>query len=167
MGYRCVGVVVMIDVTVKHTEPMSVAFIRMHGAYMQIPQSFQTLYRYTAEQNLMPIGAPHAVYLTPPGESLETDADWELWAPVANPVAELGPDEHGLGMKHVGGRLVASAMHRGPYEDIEPTYRALEAWIAGHGYAMSGPPEEIYFSDPNEVPPEEYVTEIQFPVAEA
>jgi AraC family transcriptional regulator len=159
-------VVVMIDVTVKNTEPMNVAFIAMCGGYTQIPQSFDALYRYTADNNLVPIGAPHAVYLTPPEDTLATDAEWELWAPVADPVAASGPDEHGLGLKHVQEKLVASAMHKGPYEDIQPTYRILVQWIAQHGYVMAGPPEEIYYSDPNEVSPEEYVTEIQFPIAE-
>ena len=44
-------------------------------------------------------------------------------------------------------------------------YEPLVQWLIGQGYAIAGPPEEVYFSDPDEVPPEEYLTEVRFPVS--
>ncbi len=55
-------------------------------------------------------------------------------------------------------------MHKGPYETVAPTYEDLWTWIGANGYRIAGPPMEIYFSDPNKVAPEEYLTEIQMPV---
>jgi effector-binding domain-containing protein len=34
-------------------------------------------------------------------------------------------------------------------------------------YRPAGPPRELYLNDPQEVPPEEYLTEVQVPVARA
>lgn len=154
----------MIEVTVKQTEPITVAFVRMRGSYAQMPQALGRAYGTATAAGLMPVGMPHGVYFTAPGEVSEDEALWEVWAPVAGTPSPSGPDEEGFGIKQVPGKLVASAMHVGPYETIEPTYRELGKWVAEQGYQLAGPPEEIYFSDPNELPPEEYVTEIQFPV---
>ena len=69
-------------------------------------------------------------------------------------------------MKHVAAQLVASAIHRGPYERIALAYAELAAWIRAHGYVVAGAPEERYLSEPS-TPPEETLTELRFPVAKA
>ncbi len=160
-----VGVIDMIEVSVKETDPMSVAFVNMRGAYAQIPDAMGRVYGFAGASGLQPAGMPHAVYFTAPDAGPEADAVWEVWAPVAGEPPESGPNESGLGIKRIPGKLVASTIHKGPYETIEPTYRALGEWLSTEGYETVGPPEELYYSDPNEVPPEEYITEIQFPVA--
>jgi effector-binding domain-containing protein len=108
---------------------------------------------------------PEAVYLTAPDEVPEEQALWELWAPVAGASDDRPADETGCGVKHTGERTVAYAMHKGPYEQLGEVYEPLAQWIAAQRYAIAGPPEEVYFSDPDEVPPEEYLTEVRFPVA--
>lgn len=155
----------MIEVTVKETEPTSVAFASMRGTYAQIPAALGRLYGYAGQSGLTPTGAPHAVYFTPPDAGPEAEALWEVWAPVEGEPLETGPGETGLGVKRVPGKLVASTMHKGPYETIEPTYHALAQWVTDEGYDMAGPPEEIYYSDPANTPPEEYLTEVLFPVS--
>ncbi len=155
----------MIDVSVKQTEPMTVAFLAMRGPYAQIPEGLGQLYGFVAASGFVPAGMPHAVYFTAPDAGPESEAQWELWAPVAGDAPAAGPDERGLGVKQVPPQRVAATIHKGPYEGVEATYRELGGWIATEGYEMSGPPMEIYMSDPNEVAPEEYLTEIQFPVA--
>jgi AraC family transcriptional regulator len=155
----------MFEAQFKRAEPETVAYITMHGAYDQIPQGYGALYGWVAQHGLQPIGAPHAVYLTPPESAIEEPV-WELWAPVAE-TGEAEPDPAGIGVKHVPEHLVATTTHRGPYDTIEPTYNELMQWVTGQGYVLAGPPEEIYLSDPNDVPPEEYVTEIRFPIAPA
>lgn len=154
----------MIEVTIKDTEPMSVAFVAIRGAYDQIPAAMGRVYGFAAEHGLVAQGMPHGVYLTPPDAGPESGAQWEVWAPVAGEPVESGPDAAGRGFKTVPAKLVASVMHRGPYETVEETYRELGRWIGENGYEVVGPPEELYYSDPATTPPEEYLTEIQFPV---
>jgi AraC family transcriptional regulator len=155
----------MIDVSLIETEPMTVAFVAKRGAYTQMPQALGQLYGFVRTSSFTPAGMPHGVYFTAPGTGPESDAMWEAWAPIAGDVPEAGPDGGGLGVKHVPAQLVASTMHKGPYESMPSAYRELGEWIAAAGYGINGPPMELYLSDPNNVPPEEYITEIQFPVA--
>jgi len=155
----------MFEAEVKVAEPETVAFVTMHGAYAQIPEGYGRLYGWVAQHGMVPQGMPRAVYLTAPEEVPEEQSAWELWAPVAAQTPELPADDSGCGVKRCPEHLVASATHVGPYETIPETYEPLVQWIAGHGYEIAGPPEELYFSDPEEVPPSEYVTEVRFPVA--
>lgn len=154
----------MAEPRVVTTEPMTVAFIEMQGAYSQTPEGFGRLYGWIEQHALRPAGMPAAVYLTIPSEVPEEMARWELWAPVDGDLVESAPDDSGMGIKHVPAALAVSATHVGPYETIEPTYREVWDFMSAEGYAPAGPPIERYFSDPAEVPPEEYVTEVTIPV---
>lgn len=59
-------------------------------------------------------------------------------------------------------------MHKGSYDDFTPTYEALMGWIEENGYHIVGPNREIYLQGPESgESPQEYLTEIQFPVAKA
>lgn len=155
----------MIDVEIKTTEPETVAYLPMRGAYSQIPEAMGRLYGWVAQHGLQPGGMPTAVYYTSPDAGPESEAMWELQAPVVGDVAEQPPDEDGCGVKRLEPQLVASTMYRGPYEAIAPTYDELGRWIVANGYAPSGAPSESYLSDPQDTPPEEYLTEVRFPVA--
>ena len=154
----------MFDPSIKQIEEQTVAFKVMTGSYSQIPQGYGQLYAWVGQHGLQPTGMPQAVYLTPPDETPESEAIWELWAPVAPNASEVAADEQAIGVKRIDAGLVASIMHRGPYEGIAPDYERLFAWIPGQGCTICGPPREVYYSDPDEVPPEEYLTEIQVPV---
>ncbi len=154
----------MLEAQLKQAEPETVAFVTMRGSYDQIPQGYGALYGWVARHGLQPTGPPHAVYLTPPTDESGREPEWELWSPIAE-TSDVAPDDEGIGVKHVPPHTVASTMYRGPYDAIEPAYRELMAWIAQEGYALVGPPEEIYLSDPDDVPPEQYLTEIRMPVA--
>jgi effector-binding domain-containing protein len=123
------------------------------------------LYQWVGEKGLEPVGMPSGVYLTEPGATGETDAAWELRAPLGEEPDDCAPDESGCGIKRIEPTLMASTMHRGPYEGIASTYGELVEWAGAHGYRIVGPPEESYFSDPATTPPEEYLTQIRFPVA--
>lgn len=156
----------MFQPEIKMSDPMTVAFVRKHGSYAQIPEGYGQLYGWIAQHGLTPArdGMPMAVYLTDPAEVPEDEAAWELWAPLAGDPPPREADDDGLGVQCVEAGWIASAMHRGPYESIEPTYDKLMDWIATQGYRISGPYVEVYFSDPDETPPEEYLTEVRFPV---
>lgn len=158
------GGFIMAGPQVVTTEPMTVAFIEMNGRYSQTPEGFGRLYGWIAQRGLQPAGMPSAVYLTIPSEVPEDMARWELWAPIAGEPDEVGRDAAGMGIKRVAPTLAVTATHVGPYEEVEPTYRDMWTFMADEGYAPAGPPMERYCSDPAEVPPEQYVTEIVMPV---
>lgn len=144
--------------------PMVVAVLSMTGAFAQIPGGYARLYEWVEERGLVPAGPPCAVYLTMPPDVPEEQAMWELWAPVEDTVAEAPVNEAGISIRHTEATEALSGTHVGPYDTISSTYEAMLRWAADHGYALAGPPMERYYSDPEEVPPEEYLTEVLLPV---
>lgn len=63
-----------------------------------------------------------------------------------------------------GGRA-AVTVHVGPYEGLKEAYQELEAWIQLQGKEASGPPWEIYWTDPGEEPDSsKWKTEIYWPL---
>ena len=89
---------------------------------------------------------------------------WEIQWPIGGEVALGGPDVQGIGTKNVEQCEVASAMHRGAYDEVGKTYNDLVPWILENGYEIAGPSEEVYLSDPQNTPPEELMTEVRFPI---
>jgi len=154
----------MLDVQVKTTAPATVAYVSMRGPYDQIPLAMGQLYGWVAQRGLKPAGAPTGVYIDDPQVVDEGAATWEVQAPVDGEPAEIAEPD-GFGIKHVESHLVASVTYHGPYEEILPAYHFLGGWIADHGYSICGPSEELYYSDPATTEPDEYMTEIRFPVA--
>jgi effector-binding domain-containing protein len=59
--------------------------------------------------------------------------------------------------------LVASVIHRGPMEGIEPAFEALMRWIECSGYRWAGACRELYHEFHHE-DPTCHVTELQVPV---
>jgi len=153
-----------IEVTVKKTEPMTVAFVSMKGPYSLIGETFGKLYGLIGEKGYVPAGPPVGVYFNAPGQVTDEELLWELRSPIAGDVTPSGPDERGLGIKKVEAAEVAATMHKGPYDQVGTTYDALAGWIAENGYEIVGPSEEVYLSDPGKTAPEELLTEIRFPV---
>jgi len=152
------------DAVVEQVAPAVVAFMGVRGPYSGVPAAFGTLYGWVARHGLTPSGMPRAAYMTDPAVVPEREAVWEVLTPVAGDPAEAPADETGCGIRHVGAHMEAVMVHVGPYESIAPTYRALALWTADNGYAIAGPPMEVYLSDPAQTAPADYVTEVRFPV---
>jgi effector-binding domain-containing protein len=56
-------------------------------------------------------------------------------------------------------------MHRGHYQELGRSYRALETLVELEGITKDGAPREIYETSPEEVPdPADWLTEVQFPI---
>jgi AraC family transcriptional regulator len=156
----------MFEASIKQTEPMAVAYISMRGPYQQIPLAMGMLYGWVQRRGLEPTGVPMGVYMSEPQTVPESEAVWEVWAPVAGEAEEVEPGDAGIGVKTIPAMTVASTIHRGPYESVSPTYEALGRWATEQGYYMAGPPREAYLSPP-EVPPADTLTEVMFPVQKA
>ncbi len=154
---------VSIEVTIKQTEPMIVAFLGVKGHFSQIPTAFGRLYSWISEKGYTPRGPAIAVYYDVPGQVPDDQLHWELCSQICEDIVTTGPDEQGLGVKRLGAVQVATTMYKGPYEKMEGTYRVLTEWVSENGYEIDGPVEELYFN--NSTRPEELVTEIRFPVS--
>lgn len=157
----------MIDAETKTTDARTVAYIPMRGDYSHIPEAMGRLYGWVAQHGFQPEGMPGAVYYTAPDDPEAPEPIWEVYTQLAGQPDPAAVDEEGCGVKRLKPQLVAFAMHQGPFETVASTYEILEAWVPANGYAFAGPPEELYYSDPATTAPEEYLTEIRFPIAPA
>jgi effector-binding domain-containing protein len=63
---------------------------------------------------------------------------------------------------------MACIVHNGSFKTISQTYTAISKWVKENGYEVDGPVREIYHKgDWVTNNPEEYVTEIQFPLKDS
>ena len=64
--------------------------------------------------------------------------------------------------------LVASTTYKGPYEQMTEVNEAVARWVRDNGYEFAGAAFNIYHVSPHEASnPEEYVTEVCYPIAKA
>lgn len=103
-----------------------------------------------------PIGPPFARYHRRADDRFDVEAGF----PVGSRFVDEG-DVHGSVLPEA---RVAVLVHVGPYDEMEPAYAALQAWIVEHGGEPVGDPWETYFSDPTTEPdPATWRTEISQP----
>jgi len=152
-----------IDVKIKDISPMTVAFINVTGDFSQISMTFQKLYGWITQKGYKPIGPSIAVYYNIPGEVPNEQLNWELRSQLPSDIAEVESDIEGLGVKRLDAVKMATTIYKGPYENIEPVYGALNTWISTSDYEVSGPVEELYYNDPT-IAGVEPITEIRFPI---
>ena len=107
-------------------------------------------------QGSRPVGPPFARFHPIPGERFEVEAGF----PVAGAVAPRGD----VRPSSLPGGAVATTMHVGPYDAMEPAYAALASWVAEHEGEIAGDAWEVYLSDPEQEPdPATWRTEIVQP----
>ncbi|BBL67329.1 MerR family transcriptional regulator [Methanoculleus chikugoensis] len=94
-------------------------------------------------------------------EYRETDADIEVALPIAGSV---NLDGTAIGVVTLPAGRFASVLHTGPYPGVGKAYERLFAYMNEHRLVPAGPSRELYLNDPAEVPEDELLTEVQFPV---
>jgi len=100
-------------------------------------------------------GAPMAIYHDKEFDPQNNDTE------LAFPVKEQGE-----GTRILKGGLHTKAVLRGPYSELPSVYARVKQWVDENGYTIAAPPFEAYLNDPcSGISPEEYLTEIYFPVA--
>jgi effector-binding domain-containing protein/DNA-binding transcriptional MerR regulator len=123
-----------------------------------IPAAYAELEGYLGELGVEPTGPP--ITLCP-------YADDEGMVAVENsfPVDAGVPGRGRIEAAVLPGCTVLSLEHWGHYDELDRSYRALQAIVERAGLEVSGEPREIYWTDPEDLPVERWLTEVQFPVA--
>ena len=152
------------DVTIKELPAQHVAELRTRmgpkDVSAAVGQGFGTLVQGIMQAGAEFAGPPYLVMTEIPDP--EIGGEVIFGAPVQKPFPGSG-DVVGVELPEL---LVASTVHKGPYEECGPAYKAVEQWIQSHGHANVGPPREVYITSPEDTPdPADYLTEIQFPIA--
>lgn len=153
------------EITLVEVPPQTVLGIRKKGHYADIAVLFPKLFEYIYGEGIEIAGMPMFLcHEAGKEEAIAADqsgtADIELAVPVAGNPGGSGE----IKCYTVPGGKMARTFHKGPYEACEPTYMKLFSWIIEQDLKITGPIRELYHNDPNEVKPEEILTEILAPV---
>jgi effector-binding domain-containing protein len=153
------------DVRLKKVEPLLVASIRdTIPDWEQVTPTFNRLFDevYAYAQSRGAVLAGPALDLwhhegRPSGNEMPVEAA----APLAAPILESARVQvyHLLAVE-----TMASTIHQGTFVRIGQAHEAVVRWTQTNGYQISGPSREIYLQYEREGNPNDYLTEIQYPV---
>jgi effector-binding domain-containing protein len=148
--------------TVQELTSQPVVTVRDSVAPDALPALFERRFAqlagHLAQRGAAPAGQPLAIYHAVSSEAV----DVELGMPVAEPVAGAG--------EVVAGELAAGRAavitHHGPYDTLPAAHAELATFVKGRCLQPSGPPREIYVTDPGAEPdPARWRTDVVQPVA--
>jgi effector-binding domain-containing protein len=154
----------MSEVCVTEVEPQVVVGMWKRGTYAEAGVMIKELCDYARASGAEIKGPPTFVCHETPRQAVkaneEATADVEVVVPIVNVVDGKGP----ITCYELPGGQMAKIVHKGPYETSAPTYKMLFEWIAANHKKVAGPTREVYLNDPQEVPPEDILTEIYAPI---
>lgn len=115
------------------------------------------IFSYLQETGTQPAGVPFAWY----HDMSENEIDLEAGVPVAQPMS--GNDQ--VKPSTLPGGPVAVVWYIGPYgEGMGAAHETISQWMGPNGYEPGAGPWEVYWTDPEETLPEDYKTEIVWPI---
>ncbi|MHC1682977.1 MAG: GyrI-like domain-containing protein [Clostridiaceae bacterium] len=147
---------------IKKVEPFKIASIReIIPSYDKQGPLWEELIAYLSENNIKTLH-PCVVNYHDSGYK-ESDVDVEVAIHVASNV----PNNERIIFRDLEGyNEMACVIHKGSYERIAPTYNIMLKWIEENGYKIIGKNRALLLDGGWSVKnPEEYITEIQIPVA--
>lgn len=153
----------MYEIKVKEVPEQPALMIRkrttMEGIGDAMGEAFGELMVYIVRAGVAPSAPPLCVY----SEEFDGERGGEMWVCVPVPPGTSG--EGAVEAVVLTGGTMATTVHQGPYDTLGQAYAAVFGWIEEHDHRPAGPMRDVYLTDPDEVPPEEYLTEVQWPIA--
>lgn len=131
------------DHTEQHTAVLREQ-IPMSGLPEFFQRAFGAVMAAVEAQGTSVSGPPFGMYHGMPAETVDVEAGF----PVAAPITASGDVVPSV----LPAGQVVEAVHVGPYEMLEATYREVEAWIAEQGLCGTDVMWESYLSDPEAEP---------------
>ena len=151
------------EVRFETTERRRLACLDVKGPYGEVlPAGFKRLFEWACPKDYIR-GDPMGIYIDSP----EDTPIEECRSVVAVPVTDDAQGEGEFRIEEVEPRQEAVFLYKGPYDKVGPAWGTVFDAIFKGGYRMSAPPMEVYLNDPQEVAPEELLTEIRIPVERA
>jgi len=155
----------MVQTEVKMVQEMRAACIFHNGAVAAIGDDMgrliDELMGWVMKRGVKMAGPPFAVYYSSPDEMSRGEMQFEVGIAFVGEAQEEG----NIQIKTFPAQNVLSAIHKGPYSQIASVYAALMEYATKNGYEVTGPPMELWLTNPMEVAESELLTEVRFPVA--
>lgn len=145
------------DVAVKTVEraPETICGIRKTIDVKDFSELFSEMFSTLQKKGIQPLGAPMAFYHDE--EFNVNNLDVEVAIPVAEGTA---------GARKLEGGLHATATLVGPYDAdaFTATYAGVVKWIEDNDYRIVRAPFDVYVKGGPEADPQDYITEVYFPI---
>lgn len=155
------GIPIMNEIIVKKIEPILVASLRTTVPdFKNLMPLWRELNNYIDSKGIKKIVPCMTLY----HNGWDAGSDWDI--EIIEPVVKAFEGSERVKVYELDsiGKM-ACIVHNGPFETIQQTYMAISKWIEENGYELDRPVREIYHKgDWATKNPEEYVTEIQFPL---
>jgi DNA-binding transcriptional MerR regulator len=142
------------DIEEKVVDSLLIAGHRMKGQYQDYGEGIKVV----AKQCGRHINGK-AMCLYHDGEYKENDADFEPFFPVRK-----GTSSSEVSVRELAGGRCVSLIHKGPYDTLSESYKAIYSYIKEKGYSTILPTREVYIKGPGMIfrgNPNNYLTEIQ------
>lgn len=150
-----------LKVELKETEPLIVMSRRITTNINNISSIIGSVFEEIFNMNLQPTGPVITIY----HDKKEFDAqnvDFEICIPINSKVNTERSDK----IKELSGGLVAFTTYVGSYSKLGEAYSNITKWIDDNGYKIVAAPFDVYLNGPQNVKtPEEFITEVCFPVS--
>lgn len=144
-----------IQVKVVELDPMTLFGLRKTIDVKEFQEVFGDLFKALMQNKIQPLGAPMAFYYD---EGFDREhCDIEVAVPVASSIE---------GTHELAGGLHCVSTILGPYSDeaFSSTYAEMAKWVEENGYRIRCAPFDKYVKGGPDISPEEYVTEVYFPI---
>lgn len=151
------------NIIVKEQEPLTVLSMRTTTSMEYIGSLIGKVYENVYRNGLKPIGNIISIYYLENEEKSfnPNNADIEICIPVDR---EFSSNE--ISTRVLEGGLHAYTTFVGPYSEISEAYAVMGEWIKDNKYEVLRAPFEKYIKGPElGCNPQEFVTEVYFPVA--
>ncbi len=148
------------QILTKSIDKMTIVYVEHVGPYEQLGPLFGQLAVYAGQKGLEfnMVGLYYDDPATVPAESLRCELGIQ--------VDEGFEPDSGYLVKEIPPHKVVYAVMRGAYDRIAMEYPTIMKWMGEKGLKIAGPITEIYLEGGPDVPPEQLVTEVRFPVEE-
>jgi tRNA-Thr(GGU) m(6)t(6)A37 methyltransferase TsaA len=143
--------------TVKENQVASISHV---GPVEEMGELIGELTGWVIQKGLQVTQPPFVVYYTSPMEVSPEKMEYEVGIPFngnTNGDAKVK-------IKIIPKHKTISTIFKGPYQEIGPVYAEIMQHIMEGKYEMIGAPREAYLNNPTEVPENELLTEVIFPV---
>jgi effector-binding domain-containing protein len=156
------GIMPIHDIRLKQVEPLLVASVRASIPTAQDIGRLQAkLFAYLDQQGIQ-ITRPDLVLLHSRHEL--SDEGISIDAETAVPLQAMLPGNEQVTIRTLPGGLMACTVHTGNALSLGQAYVALHRWLQENGYRPVGPIRQVRLQRGEELNPNQYVTELQFPV---
>jgi len=148
------------EVEEKKIKDIKVAFIRYRGPYDMIPKLMEEVVNWVINKNLNMTGMIYGAYFNRPDDVPPEKLFYEIGASFEG----NANDEGNVQVKIIPEHTVIATMHKGPYDKVGPVIDGLAKYAIENNYDIIGPVTEVYLNNPNDLQPQDLLTEVQFPV---